>query len=608
MQAFRSLSRAALVAAACAISLQAQCLDSNTGASIGGGDDIVLPAQTLPFAFPFNGNTYTTIHPCTNGFVYLSNGTTTGGALCCTGNTTALAAATSPMIAPFWTDLNMVVASGGAVKVSSTASKVVVTWENAIEYSTAATLQFSVQLWMSPAGDFTFVYDSRVQNRRPSTILVGMSPGAGATIPAATDFSTVGIGATNTNFQLFTTLGAISLSGAKVDFLPTAPGFVWNPGNCAATHTSYGTGCYSIPATCGYQSFADAVAAQAGLQGNAMLLAPSGSGYLASWLPGAGAALYVAPTVAATSLATNDDGDDVFTPTTGFPTPGGIASQLTISHNGIVTLGGVGNNSLDYTPTGPELAGALNNAAAFYVGWHDWYDAEATSTGRIKTEEVGSVIYITWDNVDNYPTGVLNPGTMQIQLDRSSGVVTYVWTAIDPSTASTFGTAYVVGFRGAGPVADPGSVNFATALPASYTQVPVQPLALGAAPAPISTPSTGSVVTYTTSNIPELTPGSGLYVALSIISLGQVPAPGLDLSFIGAPGCAALVQSLDFTQSMVGLTSSQTVTLTIPAGVPAGTFLYSQSAALITPNSLPNGQNAFGLTTSNGVASRIDVQ
>ena len=56
---------------------------------------------------------------------------------------------------------------------------------------------------------------------------------------------------------------------------------------------------------------------------------------------------------------------------------------------------------------------------------------------------------------------------------------------------------------------------------------------------------------------------------------------------------------------MVGSTPSQSVLLPIPAGIPVGTTIYSQSAALVAPFSLPNGQNAFGLTTSNAIETFI---
>ncbi|MCU0862489.1 MAG: hypothetical protein MUC36_01735 [Planctomycetes bacterium] len=130
-------------------------------------------------------------------------------------------------------------------------------------------------------------------------------------------------------------------------------------------------------------------------------------------------------------------------------------------------------------------------------------------------------------------------------------------------------------------------------------------LVLAASPAPVSTGVLGTVVTYTTSNIPEFAPGSGIYVGMNVLSLGQA-ALGVDLVVIGAGGCKAYISSLDFTQTMVGATSTQTVSFTVPTSITAGFELYSQSVALMLPFSLPNGQNAFGLTVSNGVRQRID--
>ena len=37
----------------------------------------------------------------------------------------------------------------------------------------------------------------------------------------------------------------------------------------------------------------------------------------------------------------------------------------------------------------------------------------------------------------------------------------------------------------------------------------------------------------------------------------------------------------------------------------SGLELYAQGVNLIVPNSLPNGQNAFGMTLSNGMRQRI---
>ena len=127
-------------------------------------------------------------------------------------------------------------------------------------------------------------------------------------------------------------------------------------------------------------------------------------------------------------------------------------------------------------------------------------------------------------------------------------------------------------------------------------------LKLSASGAPISTASAGSTVTYTTDNMVEF--GGGAYIGMNIISLSQ-SAAGTPLAFLGAPGCQAYVNTLDATQAMVGFTSTQSVTLPVPSGLPSGTEVYSQSVNLVVPNSLPNGQNAFGIITSDAVVTRV---
>jgi hypothetical protein len=239
----------------------------------------------------------------------------------------------------------------------------------------------------------------------------------------------------------------------------------------------------------------------------------------------------------------------------------------------------------------------------FYL--RDYNEAEAGS-GRIKREEVvvgsDTILYVTWDNVENYSNPlVANPGTMQMQMNLTTGVVTIVWTNVDANATSGFGSSHLVGYTPAGASNDGGSVDLATTLPVVTASLNMSALSLAASPAPTA----GATVVYTTNNIPEFAPTSGLYVAVNIISLGGVPAPGLDLGFLGAPGCAALIATLDMTQAMVGVTPSQTVSFPLPLTVPTGFQFFSQSAALFAPNTLPNGQNAFGMTTSNGISSLV---
>ena len=57
--------------------------------------------------------------------------------------------------------------------------------------------------------------------------------------------------------------------------------------------------------------------------------------------------------------------------------------------------------------------------------------------------------------------------------------------------------------------------------------------------------------------------------------------------------------------AFVGGAPSLTTQFQIPAGVAYGTQIFATAVALFMPNSLPNGQNAFGAVTSNSVASFI---
>lgn len=120
------------------------------------------------------------------------------------------------------------------------------------------------------------------------------------------------------------------------------------------------------------------------------------------------------------------------------------------------------------------------------------------------------------------------------------------------------------------------------------------PLTLSASPAPVL----GSVVNYTASSIPEVSPGAGIVIIIIIIDFVAIPAPGLDLGFLGAPGCPLLVGSVNLTTSAVGVFSSLSVPLAIPASAPVGFDLFLQAASL-------NDQNAFGVTTSNGLRSHL---
>ena len=596
MLKLRNLAMSALTVLGISVILPAQCYEPATGASIGTGDDVVLPMQALGFAFPFGGLTYTHVTPSTNGFLYLSNNgvpAQTQGALCCTGTTASLVAGT-PKICPYWSDLN-VISGTGTVKFNAMPGKAVITWENAVEYGTTGPT-FTFQLQMLASGEFLFAYDARCIIATAGDYLVGMSEGGAVPVPASANFSSTNVTTTTTNYELFNNVSlTFDLVGLTVQFVPAGTGYAWIPSNCASAHTPYGSGCYKTSNSF-YQLTTPPAVSSTTLSNTALTMFPTPTGYV---VINTGA--YIPPTGSATVIALTDDSEGL-TPAlaTPFPYPGGTAATLMVCSNGYVST--ATGNGVGYVPT---VATMLANSQTGWYSWHDFNPA-APGSGQVKFEQVSPTLAtITWDGVYNFSgTTVADANTLQFQFDSAVGTVAIAYGTISANGHTLVaGEPHLVGYSPAGASNDPGSITFATGLPLTVGTVQLSPLSLSASPLPLA----GSTTTFTTSNIPEFAPTSGVYVALHILSIGQIPPPGLDLGFLGAPGCPLNVATLDLVQSMVGFSSTMTVTFPWPLALPVGTVLYSQSASLFTPNSLPTGQNAFGTTTSNGITSFVGV-
>jgi len=364
----------------------------------------------------------------------------------------------------------------------------------------------------------------------------------------------------------------------------------------AAAHTSLGAGCYTLSDSF-YQYFATPTGASAALSGRSITLTPSGSGYTVT----SGGGAYVVPSGAATTLLLGDDDQLAITPSSPFAYPGGSATTLHVHSNGIV-----GVAPLAMTPANsaaPAIAGMLNEATTAWYCWHD-FDPTELGSGSIKVEEAGGTLLVTWDGVESHP-GTANPSTLQFQFELATGVVRYVWPAI-----TTIGTGqstapseqFLIGWSPGGPSTDAGAIDLLTALPLTVGSYNLEPLRLGASPAPVVTQSAGAVITYTIDNVPAWSPGN--HAGFTIFSL--VPDAGTSLASMGMPGCSQYLGTFDLFVFFAGSSQSLTTTLALPAGVPVGTMLYAQAIALIAPNSLPNGQNPFGAVTSNGIASLVN--
>ncbi|MEZ6038025.1 MAG: hypothetical protein R3F29_11120 [Planctomycetota bacterium] len=358
--------------------------------------------------------------------------------------------------------------------------------------------------------------------------------------------------------------------------------------NDPAGHESYGNGCYRVQGSF-WEGF-DAAGAAATLSGRALSMLPTGSGYLVMQPAGVG---YLPPTAAATTLAgfapSSDDGELQVTLPSPLPLGDGtIASSLWVHTNGIVSTGA--NDAALQVNYFPQLADMLD---APNTAWWSWHDYNIDEGGAIKTELVGQLFCVTWENVESYATTQVNPSTLQMQFDLGSGQVNFVWDSITPINSGAASDLHLIGWSPGGTSLDHGADDVTVidnrVLSMSADQFP---LTLTAAPRPI----TGSTVTYTTAN-ESSNPGLGLFV----LSTGQI-SPGVDLGVLGAAGCEALVDLGTGVGSVIANITgfSMDVALPIPLNAAlAGADLFAQSVWL-DPT-----QNAFGAITSNGLRSHL---
>lgn len=558
----------------------------------------------LGFAFPMGPGTYTHMQVESNGVLYLTNGAPVVGATGFGNFDFCGAPGDAPRVAPYWDDLDGANAPAAwAITVdNSLPGRVAVNWKNVNEYLETTVKSFQAVLLASGVIEFSYPDGQMVAD--DGVCAAGISAGGGITDPGSSDLS---LGANVTSaivYQRWLGAGVFDLAGTTIQFTPNGVGGYVVATTCslrtavAASNTVVGSGCYTFSDSI-YESFADATSAAAALAGNSLLFTPLFDGrYLATWSSG-GAASYVPPSGSATDLLLSDDDEVVVAPTAPFPTAGGPMTTLRVHANGVVSWGAGSQTfpgTIPYVPAPAALLAAANEGV---WSWHD-YNTTETGSGAILYEEVGGLACVTWDGVENYATPeIVNPGRMQMQLDLVTGTVNVIWVTVDANDTSPFGSNHLVGYSAAGASTDGGSVSLAATLPRTTSLANIEALSLAAAPAPISTPVSGSIVTYTTSHIPEAAPGSGVHLGILILSFQGVPYPGLDLTPLGAAGCSFHVGSLDVLIGMVGPTDSQGVAVTIPAGMPSGTQFFAQTAAY------DPAANAFGWITSNGVASLV---
>lgn len=289
-----------------------------------------------------------------------------------------------------------------------------------------------------------------------------------------------------------------------------------------------------------------------------------------------------------------------------YPTAGGLATttDIWVHSNGYVSLTGP-NSPLFFVPIDPQAAMDQDELTIFGM-YHD-FDPTEPGSGQILIEEdltaqPNPTLYITWENVESFPTGVANPSTFQIQIDLAVGNIVVVYETIDAVGGSTFagGDDTLIGWSPAGvsPVVTEGDFTTLGTIggPNNFLgQLPeVRPLTLQI----VGDPLLGQSFTLETTNVPSV-PSIG-----TTIIDAAVTAP-IPLDPLGAaPGTNVYVP---VTTSLLFPIDNSNTTLVIPTITdPAlvGFEIYGQSFWFDLPQLL--GGNVFGgLIGSNAVRARI---
>lgn len=138
------------------------------------GEDDATDSVSLSFEFPFLDDFYSDIAISTNGQIGL--GTSTPDTY--DPSESDLYDAGQPIIAPFWTDLDL--GSMGEIDVNDFGDRVVVTWNNVGSYENEdAPFTFQVQLLEDGTIIFAFNGISSIVDDLSEDIIIGISPGDG---------------------------------------------------------------------------------------------------------------------------------------------------------------------------------------------------------------------------------------------------------------------------------------------------------------------------------------------------------------------------------------------------------------------------------------------
>jgi len=562
-----------------------QCVSAGPAAtSYGGGDDTVVNSGNgidMGFAFPIGGVSYQFIHPSSNGFAWLSDGSAaiTNSDL---SPSAADFATDAARVAVLWDDLNLIAANGGDLLVdTSVTGQCTVTWANVVPFGQAT--QTNIQCTLYQSGVVDFVYDSTVY--QVTDTIVGISPGNGVTQAASVDLSAGLPSSDDMTHELFPA-NSIDLGGFNLQLIGTVPGYVpVLSGAGCATKLVYGEGCVSRPDgvyelfgnTAGGTVLPDIMAS-----GTTISVLRTGNEYtVIDSIPGT----YLPPSAGATVVATGDDDFGTVALSAPMPVPGGVTNSLQVAMNGYVHLTDtVPAGNSDWSPTLAEF-----EAFADPTICGPWYDWSPNQAGQVVAEEIGGVVYVTWDQVQ--PFNGTATDTWQYQFDLASGNCTIVFDTMTFTGASTWHTPLFGASAGAATNVESTDWSASLLNGVTINDQGTSPLALDS-----NLPVLGTNWDLTTSNIDALSP-------ISITVFGNAQGPGLPMTAIGfnAPGCSVWVDVVNGSLSAPSVGGTSVTVFPIPSNPVLQGFQLSAQSVCLT---LANQAN---LLTSNGLLGTVGL-
>lgn len=374
-----------------------------------------------------------------------------------------------------------------------------------------------------------------------------------------------------------------------------------------ANKTTYGSGCYGPFGDSWYEAFAGlATCDLAGAVGNETVLVatPNGSqGYTVTSAAPAWFAPLGVPLLGNTtppSAMTDDTMSQGLSLPFVFAFPGGSVTTVHANANGYVHLGATTSISGDYTPTVAEMHTLQPRLFPLWGDWQVALNAAVVQPSGVffDVDPSGQAVYVTWLGVADRRGQTPAPGSTSLSFQvvlRSNGVFEFRYRGLVPAAngAGAVLVGYSKGNRNVanGPVSvDSGSRDLTATVPFLANGPDQLPLLLDG-----NAPQLGTVWQLQAQNLEAVSP-----VGLLVFGTTSLPA-GLDLGFLGAPGCRAY-QSGDVTSALfASVGGGFAATLPIPSSVAfAGLPVYCQALGLTT-------RNALALATSNGLSAVLGL-